>query len=93
MSKREYLKSIPPAGIAAAAMVGAVLITKHSVFHLRPWLELILESAVGAAVYTAVLMVFFRPRVRAFAGLLRGLQTPQNTLPAFGNEIVNLVEN
>jgi teichuronic acid exporter len=71
MPKREYMKSIRPAGIAAIAMTGAVLWAHYSVHGVRPLIELIVESVVGAAVYVGILVVFFRSRVDAFLGLVR----------------------
>jgi hypothetical protein len=78
MSKQEYLKSIRPAAVAAAAMAGAILAAHHSLYRVRPLVELIVESALGAVVYLGVLLLFFRARVDAFAGLVRRRQAPAN---------------
>ena len=71
MAKREYLRSLSPAGIASIVMVAAVLFLRHSVHGLRPMIQLILDSAWGAAVYVGVLLLFFRSRVDAFLGLVK----------------------
>jgi PST family polysaccharide transporter len=77
MTKREYLSSIKPAGFASAAMATTVL-ALHQVSHgMRPLLELSVESAAGAAVYLLILILFFRPRVDAFLGLIRRRKVPQ----------------
>jgi len=71
MAKREYLKSLSPAGIASMVMAAAVLSLRHSIHGLRPLIQLMLDSGLGAAVYAGVLLVFFRSRVNAFLSLAK----------------------
>jgi len=71
MAKREYLKSLLPAGMASMVMAAAVLSLRHSIQGLRPLIQLMLDAGLGAAVYVGVLLVFFRSRVDAFRGLAK----------------------
>jgi O-antigen/teichoic acid export membrane protein len=71
MSKREYLKSMAPAGIASMAMAATVFSTHYSLHGSRPLIELISEVVVGAAAYLGILVLLFRSRLDAFLGLVR----------------------
>lgn len=71
MGKREYLKSLSPAGVASMVMTGAVLSLHHSTRGLRPSIQLMLDSGLGVAIYAGVLLLFFRSRVDTFLALAK----------------------
>jgi O-antigen/teichoic acid export membrane protein len=81
MSKREYLGSLRPAGVAAAVMSGAVLGVRHFVHETGPLVELIAEAAVGGAVYLCIIFIFFRRRVEAFRGFILHRQSREASVP------------
>jgi len=69
----EYLRALRPAIDGVVAMVLAVLAVKRAAHSLHVVPLLALETAAGAIVYSAVLVLFHRPRVMAFTGFLKGL--------------------
>jgi PST family polysaccharide transporter len=73
MGLGEYLRALRPAIDGVLVMSIAVLAVKwaaHSM-HLLPLL--VFETAAGGLAYSAVLLLFHRPRVMAFTGFLKGL--------------------
>jgi O-antigen/teichoic acid export membrane protein len=73
MSFRVYLRSLLPAASGTAAMVGAVTVVRSALPHeLRPSLVLVALVAIGATVYTAVILVVHGDRLRAVIDVLRG---------------------
>ncbi|MCW5977239.1 MAG: lipopolysaccharide biosynthesis protein [Bryobacteraceae bacterium] len=75
LSAKEYLNAIAPPLVASLAMLGAVLAVAHALPGNWPHLtRLLIEVAVGAVVYAAVLMVAFRKRVLRYRELLRSFR-------------------
>ena len=71
LSLAEYVQAIKPAALASGAMTVAVLTLHHSLLKNAPaMLTLAMEAAVGAAVYAAILLLFFPQRVQAFRSLI-----------------------
>ncbi|MBO0911616.1 MAG: lipopolysaccharide biosynthesis protein, partial [Acidobacteria bacterium] len=69
----EYLRALRPAIDGVLVMSVAVLSVKRAAHSLQLLPILVLEIAAGALVYSAVLILFHRPRVMAFTGFLKGL--------------------
>jgi len=60
--------------IACAAMAAAVLAFRWGVALDTPWLELLIEIAIGGAAYVAVALVVCRGTARDLLGLVKGLR-------------------
>jgi hypothetical protein len=64
MRLRQFFAALLPATLACAVMAGAVLLVRSNLTNGRGDVPaLLLESAVGAATYAAVLAVAYRTRV------------------------------
>jgi len=76
LSFREYLSVLWPAVISTVIMAGAVYSVRQ-VFPADSSLifQLSCEAAAGAAVYSAIIVVFHRARLSQFLALVRGSQS------------------
>jgi PST family polysaccharide transporter len=80
MRAGEYLAQLKPAALASMAMTAAVLGAHYVMHQVRASIQLATEAFIGVAVYAGILLVFFRPRIRAF--VLLALR--RRSEPAFG---------
>jgi PST family polysaccharide transporter len=69
----EYLRALRPAIDGVLVMSIAVLGVKWAAHSLHPLRLLVIEIAAGGLAYSAVLLLFHRPRVMVFSGFLKGL--------------------
>jgi teichuronic acid exporter len=74
LSAREYCAVLGPSLVGSAAMVGAVLlVAKWLPQNLPPALRLGTQIATGAAVYSGILLIFYRPRLLRYLHFFRQL--------------------
>lgn len=66
MPLSEYLAAIRPALAASSAMIAAVLLQQYFTHALSPIIRLALSVLTGAAVYSTILLVFYRERLALF---------------------------
>jgi PST family polysaccharide transporter len=72
-----YLRALWPAISAAAIMTAAVIATRaFDIPDGSSWTRLLVEASTGAVAYAAVLVAFYRDRLRAFRAILRHLSSP-----------------
>jgi O-antigen/teichoic acid export membrane protein len=73
LSPRMYLRNLWPAGSSTIAMACAVLAVRYTLARgaVNPVVALAAEVATGVVVYTAILLLVHRDRVRAFVTLVR----------------------
>ena len=82
MSFGEFCRAIGPAALASAAMAGVVLAMAWLMSGRAPLAKLIAESTTGAAVYAALLLIFYRTRLALLYQLLVGRKAEQGATAA-----------